>query len=391
MKKVLITGGAGFIGSTLAEILIKKNYEVVILDNFSKQIHGEDYKDSYLYKKIKNTCKIIKGDIRNKEDISGAITDVDYIFHLAAETGTGQSMYEILQYTDVNIVGISNLIEVLLNNKHSIKKIVLASSRSVYGEGRYKCSSHGVVYPNLRKVDDMQMNDFEVKCPHCGKNASLMSTDEDSELNSISYYAFTKMTQENMLKTMCPTLEIPYTIFRYQNVYGAGQSLNNPYTGILSIFSKLMLSNKKINIFEDGTESRDFIHVTDIARATSKAIEYTSTDNQIINLGKGDNISVIDVARKLKDFYNSKSEISISGDFRKGDIRHNKADIQKAKDLFSFEPKISFNDGLREFAEWVLKEYRNNKETFNESDYKKSLKELSEKGFFVKGEKSIEY
>lgn len=386
MKRVLITGGAGFIGSTIVSQIYKK-YDVVVLDSFSEQIHGHDYTKSYLYNFIKGKCEIIVGDVRNYEDLTKALKGVDYIIHLAAETGTGQSMYEINRYTDVNIMGTSNLLQSILEHNYPIKKIVLSSSRSVYGEGLYFCKEHGLISPNARSVSDMEKGDFNVKCPVCGENVEVRPTTEDSNLNPASYYAYTKMAQEKMLEVMCPTLDIPYTIFRYQNVYGPGQSLNNPYTGILSIFSKLFLSNKPINIFEDGKESRDFINVKDVASITWSCLENDRTNNQYINVGYGKSVSVMEVAQILKEFYHSQSEITVTGDFRKGDIRHNIADISKAKELCNFEPKYTFEQGMKEFADWVMDEHRKNSLDLEDAKYKKSLEELQATGMLIRGNK----
>lgn len=382
MGKVLITGGAGFIGNAIVEKL-KNKYDIVILDNFSTQIHGENYKESYLYRNIKDKCRVIKGDVRNYEDLKLALDGIDYIIHLAAETGTGQSMYELNRYTDVNIKGTSNLFEVILKNKLPIKKIILSSSRAVYGEGMYFCKEHRIVVPKSREVVDMKDGDFEVKCPICGGKVDLRNTIEESPLTPISYYAYTKLAQEKMIEVMYPTMNIPYTIFRYQNVYGAGQSLNNPYTGILSIFSKLLLKDQKLNIFEDGKESRDFVHVTDVASITCNALENDATNYQHINVGSGENISVIEVAETLKRLYKSKSEISISGDFRKGDIRHNIGDINKAKKLCGFKPVYTFQKGMEEFTEWVKKQ--NKERCFEESDdlFQRSLDEMKEIGMLI--------
>lgn len=382
MKRVLITGGSGFIGNSIVELL-KNKYEIVVLDNFSPQIHGDNYEESYLYKNIKNKCKVIKGDVCNYSDLKLALKDVDYVIHLAAETGTGQSMYEINRYTDVNIKGTSNLIEIILKDKLPIRKIILSSSRSIYGEGMYLCKEHGIVVPNSRDVEDMKNGDFEVKCPICGKEVKLSNTTEECIAKPISYYAYTKLAQEKMLEVMCPTMNIPYTIFRYQNVYGAGQSLNNPYTGILSIFSKLLLKNQNLNIFEDGRESRDFVHVSDVAVATCSALENPSTDYQYINVGSEENISVIQVAETLKKLYNSNSEIKVSGDFRKGDIRHNIADIDRAKKLCGFNPVYTFERGMEEFTSWVKKQNEDNNLVKSEDLFKQSLDEMRQTGMLI--------
>ncbi len=384
MSKVLITGGAGFIGNSVVDNLYRKGkYEIVVLDNFSEQIHGDNYEESYLYKNIKDKAEIIKGDVRNSLDLEKALVGVDYIIHLAAETGTGQSMYEINRYTDVNIKGTSNLLQVILKKKFPIKKIILSSSRSVYGEGMYFCKEHGIIVPKSREIDDMKNGDFEVKCPVCGRNVELKATTEECTLTPISFYAYTKLAQEKMLEVMCPTMDIPYTIYRYQNVYGAGQSLNNPYTGILSIFSKMLLKNQNINIFEDGKESRDFVHVSDVAAATCNAIENDSTNYQHINVGSGENISVIQVAETLKKLYKSNSEIKVSGDFRKGDIRHNIADISRAKELCGFDPVYTFEIGMKEFANWVLKENSDNKLLLEDGKFELSLEEMKANGMLI--------
>lgn len=384
MKKVLITGGAGFIGNAVIKKLYNK-YEISVLDNFSHQIHGSNYEESYLFQNIKEKCSIIKGDVRNREDVAKALKNIEYIIHLAAETGTGQSMYEINQYTDVNIMGTSNLFDVILKEKLPVKKIVLSSSRSVYGEGMYRCKVHGIVVPKSRSIEDMKRGDFEVKCPICSAEVELRNTTEECPLAPISYYAYTKLAQEKMLEVMCPAMGIPYTIFRYQNVFGVGQSLNNPYTGILSIFSKLLLNNQPLNIFEDGKESRDFIHVSDVAAITCNALENEATDYQYINVGSGENVSVMDVANILKRLYNSDSEIKISGDFRKGDIRHNIADINKAIRLCGFSPQYTFETGMEEFAYWVKEQEKENKLQKEEDRFQHSLDEMKATGMLIQG------
>jgi len=385
MKKVLITGGSGFIGNAIIKKLYN-NYEIVVLDNFSPQIHGDNYEESYLYQNIKDKCTIIKGDVRNREDVAKALQGVDYIIHLAAETGTGQSMYEINRYTDVNIMGTSNLFDVMLKEKLTVKKFILASSRSVYGEGMYYCKAHGIVVPGSRAIDDMKHNDFEVKCPVCAGEVKLRLTTEECPLTPISYYAYTKLAQEKMLTVMCPILNIPYTIFRFQNVYGAGQSLSNPYTGILSIFSKLLLQNKALNIFEDGKESRDFVHVSDVAAITTNALENEATNYQYINVGTGEGVSVIHVAETLKRLYASNSDIKLSGDFRKGDIRHNIADISRGRELCGFVADYTFEKGMKEFTAWVKKQEEDNKLEKEDGRFERSLEEMKATGMLILGE-----
>lgn len=380
MTKVLITGGAGFIGSTIVNRLSEMGgYEVTVLDSMNSQIHGKEWKDSYLYQRIKDKCTFILGDVRCPKDVEKAIKDNEIIVHLAAETGTGQSMYQINQYNEVNVMGTSNLFQTIVSDRtNKVRKMILSSSRSIYGEGKYHCCKCGVVYPKGRRRQAMLQNDFSMYCPKCGKRVMVVPTTEDSPLQPSSLYAFTKVAQEKMFETMCPALNIDYTIFRFQNVYGLGQSLKNPYTGILSVFSSLMLDNKPINIFENGLESRDFIHVQDIARGVIRAFDCKASNGEIINLGSGSGTSVLDIANYLKERYGSLSELQITGDFRVGDIAHNIADITRAGALLNFKPEISLQSGLAEFCNWVLKQETDN------SCYTASLEEMEKSGMFIR-------
>lgn len=380
MTKVLITGGAGFIGSTIVNLLSDiGGYEVTVLDSMTSQIHGKDWENSYLYQSIKDKCTFVLGDVRCLEVVKKAVGDNEVIVHLAAETGTGQSMYQINQYNEVNVMGTSNLFQaIVLNRNNRVRKMILSSSRSVYGEGKYYCCECGEVYPKGRCRQAMLENDFSMYCPKCGKKVTVVPTTEDSPLQPSSLYAFTKVAQEKMFETMCPALNIDYTIFRFQNVYGAGQSLKNPYTGILSVFSSLMLDNKPVNIFENGLESRDFIHVKDIARGVISSFSNKASNGEIINLGSGNGTTVLDIAGYLKERYGSRSELRISGDFRVGDIAHNIADITKAESLLGFEPEISLRNGLVEFCNWVVKQETDN------SRYNTSLEEMEKSGMFIR-------
>lgn len=290
-------------------------------------------------------------------------------------------MYRINQYNDVNIMGTSNLLQVISSKgeKSKVKKIILSSSRSVYGKGKYSCPNCGIVYPKSRKKENMLNKDFNLYCDKCGEKLTLLPTTEDSIIIPGSLYAYTKYAQEKMLQTMCSALGIDYTIFRFQNAYGVGQSLKNPHTGILSIFSTLLLGNKPINIFEDGLESRDFINVVDIAKGVIAAIDNDKSNSEISNLGSGIGTSVIDIADMLKKIYNSNSEINITGDFRIGDIAHNIADIQKAKEILGFKQTIDLKEGLTQFCQRVLGEDKDN------SGYENSLIEMEKAGMFIRG------
>lgn len=381
MMNILLNGGAGFIGAEIVNQLYETgNYGITVLDSMTEQIHGKDWEQSYLYKTIEGKCRFIKGSVCDIDTVKRAIEDCEVVIHLAAETGTGQSMYQINQYNETNIMGISNVLQAisLMGKGSKVKKIILSSSRSVYGEGKYKCPDCGIIYPDSRSKEKLLDGDFNFYCPKCGKKLEVDATTEDSEIKPKSLYAYTKYSQEMMLKTMCPAMGIDYTIFRFQNVYGVGQSLKNPYTGILSVFSTLMLENKPVNIFEDGLESRDFINVKDIAKGVIDSIENTESNGEVINLGSGVNTSVIEIAEILKKHYRSNSELKVTGDFRIGDIAHNKADISKAQRLLGFKPTISLEDGLRDFCNWVVGQDKDN------SGYEKSLSEMEKAGMFIR-------
>ncbi len=377
MKKVLITGGAGFIGSNMALKLVSKGYEVVVLDNLSPQIHGEEPpKTSPLYQSIIGKVHFIKGTVTSHADWLNAIQGVDAIVHLAAETGTGQSMYEIQKYTDVNIGGTSLMLDILTNTEHNVKKVVVAASRAIYGEGRYLSEEKGYVYPLSRTDDFMSKGDFECKYEGCDKPLQLVGTTEDSKIHPTSVYGITKQVQEQLVMCVCPTIGIAPVGFRYQNVYGPGQSLTNPYTGILSIFSTRIKNGNPINIFEDGKETRDFVYIDDVVDATILGLELDSANGHLFNIGTGVAIDVLTVANTLIDKYKISVDVSVSGNYRLGDIRHNYADISLAQELLGFEPKWSFEKGIEQFVNWV------NEQEVQEDKYEASIEEMKQKGLY---------
>ncbi|ASK30363.1 epimerase [Chryseobacterium sp. T16E-39] len=377
MKNVLITGGAGFIGSNIALKLIDKGWNITVLDNLSPQIHGDDPKTtSPLYKSISNKVNFIQGSVTSKEDWVNAIKDQDAIIHLAAETGTGQSMYEIQKYIEVNIGGTALMLDILANNTHQVKKVVVAASRAIYGEGKYNCSEHGIVYPIERLDEDMAKGDFLCKCPICFETVDILATTEDSKIHPTSVYGITKQNQEQLVLTVCKSIGIAAVGFRYQNVYGPGQSLSNPYTGILSIFSTRIKNGNEINIFEDGKETRDFVFIEDVADATIVGLEKDEANDQVYNVGTGVATDVITVAETLSKFYGREIPIKISGNYRLGDIRHNFADISKIKKELGFEPKWDFDKGIQAFTNWV------NEQEIPEDKYELSIEEMKNKGLY---------
>lgn len=378
IKKILVTGGAGFIGSNLSLKLLSKGYEVTVLDNLSKQIHGENPdKTSPLYNSIKNKVHFIEGSVTNREDWLKAIDSVDCIVHLAAETGTGQSMYEIEKYVGVNIGGTALMLDILTNTNHTVKKVVVAESRAIYGEGRYYSKElNQFVYPTERSEVAMRAGDFEVTYKGCSSPLELVGTTEDSLIHPTSVYGITKQVQGQLVHLVCPSIGIASVSYRYQNVYGPGQSLSNPYTGILSIFSTRIRNGNGINIFEDGKETRDFVYIDDVVDATILGIEKEEANGHVFNVGTGVATDVLTVARTLIEKYEIDVPVTISGNFRLGDIRHNYADITAARTILGFEPKWSFSDGIGEFVKWV------NEQGVQEDKYEASIEEMKKKGLY---------
>lgn len=374
-KNILVTGGAGFIGSNLSLKLVQLGYNVTVLDNLSMQIHG-DPQTSPLYLSIKDRVNFIIGDVRDKEKWIKAIKGQDVVIHLAAETGTGQSMYEIHKYVDVNIRGTSILLDIIANMKHAVKKIIVASSRAIYGEGKYFCTKHGDVYPNARTEKYLSIGRYDSVCPVCDGPVMLKTTDEASKIHPTSVYGITKQVQEQLVLNLAASMNISALAFRYQNVYGPGQSLSNPYTGILSIFSTNIRNGNMINIYEDGLESRDFVYIDDAVDATILGIEYEPYIIAALNVGSGVNTSVLTVAKSLMHYMDAQNEIHVSGNYRIGDIRHNYADLINIRKTFGYFPKYNFERGIKEFVNWV------NHQKLIQDDYKRSEEELRTRGLF---------
>jgi dTDP-L-rhamnose 4-epimerase len=349
-RRVLITGGAGFIGSRTARRLLETGFEVSILDNFSQQIHGPS---AELPADLRDAVQLFRGDVRDKDICARALDGQQLLLHLAAETGTGQSMYQVCHYADVNIGGTATLMELLISGKFPIEGVVVASSRAIYGEGAARCISHGVVYPAARSRADMQAGKFEPHCPICGVDTSIVPTPEDAPFSPSSLYGLTKQVQEQMVLMYAKSLNINGFALRYQNVYGPGQSLKNPYTGILAIFSNQARSGQPINIFEDGEETRDFVYVDDVVEATVRCLQSPPCNPVALNVGSGIPVSVKEVVDRIIAFFDSKSTAQVTGAFREGDIRHNCADIERLRTLLGFVPETRFADGLKQFLAWA--------------------------------------
>ena len=351
--RVLITGGAGFIGSWLTESLSDAGVRVRVVDNLSPQVHGEIPDHPYPWLGHPEV-DFRRGDIRNGAFLREALDDCEVVVHLAAETGTGQSMYQIAHYYDVNVQATATLFESIAVRHKQIKKIVLASRRSIYGEGAYEIDGQ-ITVPAPRRAEQLAAGNWEPAHVD-GRPLRLIATPENVQPRPASIYAATKLAIEQLGAIFADAYGKSVTALRFQNVFGERQSLGNPYTGILSIFSNRMRQGLPINIFEDGKESRDFVHVTDVVSAIWSAIMCSVEGFHAINVGSGEPTSVMDVAQQLKSLLNSESEVRISGEFRRGDIRHCYADLSRAKALLGYAPTTSFQDGLKRFVSWVLRQ-----------------------------------
>jgi dTDP-L-rhamnose 4-epimerase len=351
---VLITGGAGFIGTRLARRFVEAGHTVTVLDALIPQVHGADpATTSPLLRSLDGVAEVIHGTVTSTDDLRTALAEATVVVHLAAETGTGQSMYEIDRYTDVNVGGTAKLLDLLANEPHAVRRIVVASSRSIYGEGAYRTPEGALVYPAHRADADMAGGDFDVHLAGEGP-LELVPTDENAKLHPSSVYGITKQMQEALILTVAPTIGIEPVSLRYQNVYGPGQSLKNPYTGILSIFSTLIRQGKEINIFEDGLESRDFVYIDDVVEATFRGATRAEAAGGIFNVGAGVATTVNEVVAALFAAFGTEVATRISGNYRLGDIRHNVADTTRLREILGFTPAVGFRDGVARFVEWVL-------------------------------------
>ena len=349
--EVLITGGAGFIGSRLAKKLAAGGARITVLDTLSEQIHGKDAK---FPADLTAVARCIQADVCDRDVLARELVNQHVVVHLAAETGTGQSMYAIQRYERVNLQGTATLLDIIVNEKPArLRKLVVASSRAVYGEGKYQCRTHGVVFPRARTATAMSAGRFEPECPVCAASVEVLPTTEDTPFAPSSFYGLTKQVQEQMILMFAGSLGFDGIALRYQNVYGPGQSLSNPYTGLLAVFSNLVRQGKPLQIFEDGLESRDFVYIDDIVSATAACVAPEISGVHVLNVGSGVRTSVLEVAHAVKDFFAADVPVQITGQFRIGDIRHNAADVSRIASLTGYAPKWSFKDGLHQFLEAV--------------------------------------
>jgi dTDP-L-rhamnose 4-epimerase len=352
-ERVLITGGAGFVGSHLADALANAGHEVTLFDNLEPQVHGQaTARPAYL----DPSHRLERGDIRDATALTPLIAGADVVFHLAAMVGVGQSMYQMRRYTDVNTMGMATLLEVLVEHRATVRKLVVASSMSIYGEGAYRCGMHGRVAPRLRPVEQLLAGQWELRCPSCGAELEPLPTDEDKPLYPTSIYAITKRDHEEMALAFGLAYNVPSVGLRFFNIYGSRQALSNPYTGVAAIFSGRMLTGEVPLVYEDGHQLRDFVHVADIVQACCLAMSSPAADHQVFNVGTGTPVSVLQVAELLAAALSWKSGVQVLGKFRAGDVRHCFADISRIQSQLGYQPKYRFEDGVRELVAWVAQQ-----------------------------------
>jgi dTDP-L-rhamnose 4-epimerase len=371
-RLALITGGAGFIGSHTADTLLAAGYRVRVLDCLDPQIHPDPTQfPAYLDRRVER----IKGDILDEKVLAEALEGASYVYHFAALTGVGQSMYEVQHYTDINVSGTASVLQVIARNKLPIERVVLSSSRAVYGEGTHVCPACGPIYPEPRRREDLERHRFDVYCPTCGATAISTPTSEIRPLSPTSVYGWTKRFQEDLCRHVCDTHRIPLTILRYFNVYGSRQSLTNPYTGIVSIFFSRLIAQQPISLYEHGLPLRDFVHISDVAQANLLAIGADIPSGRVFNVGAGVESTVRDIAQALAEAVGAAAVLQDTAAFRYGDIFACYADLEQSRKVLGFAPKTSLRDGMVEFASWA-------KTQRSEDLYQRTVEELSAHGLF---------
>lgn len=366
---ILVTGGAGFIGSHLVDALIERGHKVRIIDSIVEQVHGANVPAH-----LNSSAEFIRADVNDAAAVAAALDGIDVVYHQAAEVGVGQSMYEIVRYVKANDLGTAVLLEEMIKRPAQFKKLIVASSMSIYGEGAYRCNTCSTtVNPFLRPNEQLAAHDWDFKCETCGNMLETIGTTEEKPLFPTSVYAVSKQDQEQYCLAVGRAYKIPTVAFRYFNVYGTRQALSNPYTGVCAIFSSRLLNDQAPTIFEDGEQSRDFVHVSDIVRANLLAIETDGGDYQSMNIGTGRATSVKRIAELLAEGLRKDIAPVIVGKYREGDIRHCVADISKARKLLGYEPKVTLETGLAELLNWLGEQDADDK-------VEQATAELSQKG-----------
>lgn len=355
-KRILVTGGAGFIGSHIVDALVERGHDVSVLDNLDPQVHGDAREPAAIADHVAGgAVRFVHGDVRDPEPVRDALANIDVVYHQAAAVGVGQSMYRIADYVRANCEGTGVLLQQVVDRKQPLERLIVASSMSIYGEGQYGCVEHGSVHPPLRPEHQLRVADWEMRCPECDVPLLPEPTSETKPLRPTSVYAVSKRDQEELCLSVGNAYGIPTIALRYFNVYGPRQSLSNPYTGVAAIFTCRLLNDRAPIVFEDGIQSRDFVHVRDIVKANLLALEPSAADGHALNVATGRSLSLRQLLTALRDKLGG-PEPEYTGEFRKGDIRHCFGDPTKARELLGFEAETSFENGIDDLVTWAAEQ-----------------------------------
>jgi dTDP-L-rhamnose 4-epimerase len=368
MKKVLILGGCGFVGSHTADALSRQGHRVTVFDNLNKQVHRSGLPSYW-------PCDVefVEGDVRNLGALTKVVAMAEVIYHLAAAVGVGQSMYEISDYCSCNIQGTANLLQAILDSHSRPEKLIVASSMSIYGEGRYSCTSCNTVAPLPRRITQLKQRQWELNCPNCHSVLQPLATPEDKPLQCTSVYALSKKAQEEMALLFGETYDVPTVALRYFNIYGPRQALSNPYTGVAAIFASRLLNGNPPVVFEDGQQMRDFVNIRDVVQANLLALSSKGGDGMALNVGSGKPVTIAEVATEIAQMLGADVEPTVPGVYRAGDIRHCFADISKTQALLGYKPRMSFRQGTSELVDWL-----ESQEAYDRTD--EALLQLSARG-----------
>jgi len=375
IRDILVTGGAGYIGSHLVDALVAREYRVTVLDNLEPQVHRSGVWPTYANAK----AEYVKGDVRDRSVFEPLVLRSQAVVHFGAAVSVGQSMYQVDRYVDVNTRGTAVLLDILVNAAHHVEKVIVASSIGVYGEGAYECATHGVVAPTIRSEQQLTLRDWEQHCPYCSTHVRSIPTPEDKALYRDNIYSMTKYHQEEMVLLIGKTYGIPSVAPRFFNVYGPRQSLSNPYAGVAAIWLSRLLNGKQPIVFEDGGQLRDFVSIHDVVDCLVLMLEKPGADHLPVNIGSGETITILDIAKLLTRLLGVSIEAQVTQTGRKFDIRHNTADISRARQTLGYAPKISLEEGFAELIEWAKTTPDVAVDFFD-----KALQELQDKGLLVK-------